>query len=138
MRGFVLALLLGAVLQSWGQKFPSVIGNLPKLHKELPGAGVCPKLPKCFFEQEKIDITFPCYGKAVMWFTTHTYCETTYWVSSFPCNESNHVGPVRVQGNSIGAAINDLVRQRPLYWVLVNKHGVNWMVGRTTEFTGLP
>jgi hypothetical protein len=137
MRDIMLALLLGAVLQSQGQKFPKVVGQLPRLQKELPGPGVCPKLPECFYAPEHIDKTFPSYGKAVMWFTLHHYCETVLWVTTWPEGEDPDQGPIRVQGNSMGAAINDLVRQGSFYWVLLESNGHYWMAGRPTEWTGI-
>lgn len=47
MRGLLLALLLGAVLQSWGQKFPGVVNDLPKLGFELPVLTACGVFPPC-------------------------------------------------------------------------------------------
>lgn len=137
MRAVLLALLLGAVLQSQGQKFPKVVGQLPRLQKELPGRGVCPKLPPCFFIEQKIDQTFPTYSKAVMWFTLQHYCETTLWLTTWSADNFQEHGPIRVQGNSMGEAINDLVRQGPFYWVLLNRGGTYWMAGRPSEWSGV-
>lgn len=58
MKGLLLALLLGAVLQSWGQKFPGMVGPLPKLSKELPNAVICPILPTWFDRTPPIDRVF--------------------------------------------------------------------------------
>lgn len=137
MRAMLLALLLGAVLQSQGQKFPKVVGQLPKLHKELPGPGVCPKLPECFFLQEKIDITFPSYQKALVWFMLHEYCQKTIWITNHECRGRCLEVPVRIQGNSIAEAINSLVKQHPLYWVLLPQHYGYLMAGRTRQWSGL-
>lgn len=135
MRWLLFALLLGAVLQSWGQKFPKMVGPLPNLAKELPGPGQCPKLPPCFFEQQGIDKTFPNYGKALMWFTMHWYCESTIWCSMSPETPWFDDQPVRVKGNSIGEAICDLIRQRPMYWIIKRGEHVWIIAGRPTPFT---
>lgn len=112
----MISLILGVVMSSRAQKFPNMVGELPKLHKELPNAVQCPRLPNCFRDYYPIDRVFNNAGEFLEWLQQHSYCcavMITYQVAQM---EAAAAFRVHVKAQSLREAVCQVVWAYKLTW----------------------
>jgi len=127
MRVLLFALLTGAVLQSWGQKFPKVVGHLPKLSSELPKPVVCPVLPELFDSEEPIDQVFNGLHEFLRYIWDR-HCCGSIAMTWLPDDLRAHCGqPVHIKAKTLAEACCQAAWAWPATWSTWNR-GYGWTI----------
>lgn len=116
MRYLLVIGLLASFQLARCQKFPSMVGNLPKLYKELPNPVQCPTLPECFNEYYPIDRVFSNAGEFVIWLQQHSYCCAVIATYQLAQVQGAAHSRVHVKAQSLKEAICQVVWAYPLTW----------------------
>lgn len=120
MRGLLLALLLGAVLQSWGQKFPNMVGQLPKINQELPKPWVCPSMPESWSDPYPINRVFPNLDSFLMYLRdkVHQGPVMVSWRTECVYEHGNR--PLQYKARNVAEALCQAMATYEVEWVIHN------------------
>ena len=131
MKAFVIVCLLASFQLARCQTFPNVVGQLPKLYKELPNPVECPKLPNCFSEYYPINRVFDNAGLFLIWLQQHSeYMPVSVTFQVAQVEQAAH-SKVHVQAQSLKEAVCQVVWAYQLQWhVWQHSTGVSIVVNR--------